>query len=633
MSYKKVNTQTAIKNRVLKRKEQELYTARISKAKRSKKKKKEYILTADCETFTNSTDYTYIWSFAWYDGKDCYISADEKDMHSLIEYGGYYMVHFNTFLNYLLDTYDKYTEKVIVYIHNLKFDLEFFRRYLIENVKLKDLTGYTPKGLRDLDNYVTYLISDMGAVYNLKMKIQGLEIKFIDSFKFIPMALSKATKDFKISNLKEDYNIVNDCYLKPENQVYIENDVIGLYQCIKKFREIGKSDKNTIASCAYDVFTQGFGANWEDYKATNFPELTLDQDKFLRRAYRGAFCYVNKKYQGEVINKLCDCYDVNSLYPYIMNSSRLLPVGYPLVSPPKSGKYVSISEVNVKATVKENAYPFLFSKGFLGFKKALYFEEIDTYTEGKTLTFTNVDIEMLYKYYDVAEFEYIKTYYFKTKKGCDIFGKYLDYFAKMKVEHAKEKDAYYAISKLFQNSLYGKFGGSYTFGTYKYVFDPENEVKCTIKELDFIENKPTESTYVPIAGFITAYAREYIASLIMKNPKAFLYCDTDSIHMFHVDNNGLPIDSAKYGALKLEYQFNHAIYVRQKTYLEMGTDGDIKMGFCGLSKDGQTALANHIKDGTIKIEDIKHGFSIEGKRQMKRVRGGYIIASTTFLIK
>lgn len=630
MSFKKPLAKD-VKTRVLKRKEREIYKARISESVKEKRRKKEYIITADCETYTNSTDYTYIWSFAWYDGLECYISADSEDMHNLIEYGGYYMTHFNTFLNHMLDTYDALTEKIKVYIHNLKFDLEFFRRYLIENVKLTDLTGCTEKMLRSRDNYVTYLISDMGSVYHLKMKLKRLEITFLDSFKILPMPLGKLTKDFKISNTKTDYNIVNDCYLKPENQIYIENDVIGLYQCIEKFRQIGQSNKNTIASCSYDIFSKGF-KDWDKYKGTNFPLLNFEQDKFLRRSYRGAFCYVNKKYQGKVIDFLCDCYDVNSLYPYIMNSVRLMPVGQPLDKKPV-GKYVFISELHIKATLKLNAYPFLFSKGFLGYKKALYFEKIDTYADGKTLTLTNVDIEMLYKYYDVSEFTEIKTYYFKVKKGCDIFGKYLNYFSKMKIEHSKEKDAYYSISKLFQNSLYGKFGGSYKFGCYRYVFDDENDVKCSIKEVDFVENEPTQSTYVPVAAFITAYAREYIASLIMKNPADFLYCDTDSIHMKHIQNNGLPIDNSKYGALKLEYQFEKAIYIRQKTYLEIRTDGNIEMGFCGLSKDGQVALANSIKNGSIKIEDLKQGFSIEGKRQMKRVRGGYIIANTTFLIK
>ena len=629
MSYKKVSAKT-IKNRVLKRKEKEVYTARVSNSK-NKKKKKLYTITADCETFTNSTDYTYIWSFAWFDGINCYISADESDQHNLIEFGGYYMVHFNTFLNHLLDTYDYKTEKVQVFIHNLKFDLEFFRRYLIENVGLKDLTGISNKGLKMFDNYVSYLISDMGEVYHLKMKLQGLEVIFIDSYKIMSLPLAKLTKDFKIKNIKLDYDIVSDCYLTEKNQPYIENDVIGLYQCIKKFYEISNATKHTIASCSYEVFSNGF-ADWDNYKETNFPILSLNEDKFLRRAYRGAFCYVNEKYQGQVIVGLCDCYDVNSLYPYIMNSDRYMPVGKPLKNKP-TGKYVYISEIHVKAKLKENAYPFLFSKGFLGYKKAMYFKNIDTYTEGKPLTLTNVDITMFKKYYDIEKYDELETYYFKVKKGCDIFGKYLNYFAKMKIEHSKEKDAYYTISKLFQNSLYGKFGGSYKFGVFKYEFDNENDVKCSIKQILCIDNEPTASTYVPIAAFITAYAREYISSLIMKNPQAFLYCDTDSIHMYHVDNNRLPIDSSKYGALKLEYQFNKAIYIRQKTYLEICTDGVIKMGFCGLSKDGQTNLANCIKDGTIKIEDLKRGFSIEGKRQMKRVSGGYIIANTTFLIK
>jgi hypothetical protein len=130
-------------------------------------------------------------------------------------------------------------------------------------VGLKDLTGISSKGLKMFDNYVTYLISDMGAVYHLKMKLQGLEVIFIDSYKIMPLPLAKLTKDFKIKNIKLDYDIVSDCYLTEKNQPYIENDVIGLFQCIKKFFEISNATKHTIASCSYEVFSNGF-TDWDN---------------------------------------------------------------------------------------------------------------------------------------------------------------------------------------------------------------------------------------------------------------------------------------------------------------------------------------------------------------------------------
>ena len=642
-----------VQKQILARKEKRDYRVfKSDKLPTKKKSKKEWVtLTADTETYTGSEYYTYVWSLAWYDGIQSFVSADEKDMHTEILASGYYMKHFDNFLIYLLTNYDASKYFIKVYFHNLKFDFEFFRRYLIENVQLEDVTGKPLKYMYSeaVDNVISYLINDMGQVYNFTIKINGLIIKFIDSYKLLPFSLAKLTKDFKIENIKVDYDIKNDCFITDENSTYIENDVIGLYQCIQKFREITGTHKNTIASAAYDIFAKkwsqklGFKKGmpeklnlWYDFKAKNFPTLSLAEDNFFRKAYKGAFCYVKDSIKGKVLDVKGDVFDVNSLYPYIMLSDRLIPVGRPYNYEPKELKnYVGFYEVDIKATLKNGSVPALFAKGFLGkSNKATYFHTINTYADKQTLVLTDCDIKLLNLCYNVAKIEYLQKYYFKAVPAVKIFGDYLEYFKKMKIDHAKDKDAYYTIAKLFQNSLYGKFGASYFFGTYKYNFDDESDTRCEIKKMPLTENdEPTEQTFVPIAAYITAHAREYIINLILKNPDNFLYCDTDSIHMIHKDKTGLPIDNAAYGYLKKEFTFKKCVYIRQKTYLEIGLDDTISIGFCGLNVDGQKELTNALKDGRLKMTDLTVGFEIKGKRQLKRVRGGYIIKETTFKIR
>ena len=656
------NNENVIKQ-ILKRKEKRDYidckktsdntvAKRYTKKEKEKKKKLEVVITADCETYTKSSDYTYIWSLAWYDGRQVYVSADEKDEHVNIAFGGYYMTHFDNFLLYLLDHYDGEKVRIKCYFHNLKFDFEFFRRYLLENVQLQDVTGIKPKDFKNVDNAIMYLINDMGGIYSVTIKIHGLQIKFVDSFKILPFKLAKLTKEFKVSDEKEDYNIVDDCFLTSANAKYIENDVKGLYEVIKIFRDITKSTKDTIASCAYENFWAHFakipnGLNYKEAKEYSiavkdkyFPILTLDEDNFFRKAYKGAFCYVNEKIKGKVIEAQGDVYDVNSLYPYIMDSKKLLPIGSPSKTVlPTWKKHLTFYHLNVKATIKSNRVPSVFAKGFLAVKtKALYMHDIDTYKDGKTFVFTECDLRLLYECYDVEQIDIIEQYYFEGVEAKSLFGEYIQYFKQMKIDHSKEKDAFYFIAKLFQNSLYGKFGASYYFSTLKYNVG-KDDVKIYIEDVtDRENNEPTEQTYVPLAAYITAHAREYIINLILKNPEAFLYCDTDSIHMLHVEHNHLPVHVSSYGYLKNEFCFTKAIYVRQKTYIEIGHEPNkdkikCSVGFCGLTEDAQQVLADKILKGEIQMSDITNNFKIDGKRQLKRVRGGYIITNSTFILK
>lgn len=656
----KYNNEKVVKQ-ILKRKEKRVYidskktpdnTIAKCQAKKKKDKKTEIVITADCETYTKSSDYTYIWSLAWYDGRQVYVSADEKDEHANIAFGCYYMKHFDNFLLYLLDHYDGEKVKIKCYFHNLKFDFEFFRRYLIENVQLQDVTGIKPKEFKNVNNAIMYLINDMGGIYSVTIKINGLQIKFVDSFKLLPFKLAKLTKEFKVSDEKVEYNIVNDCFLTDTNAKYIENDVKGLYEVIKIFREITNSTKDTIASCAYENFWEHFAKipknlNYKETKEYSaavkdkyFPTLTLDEDIFFRKAYKGAFCYVNEKIKGKVIKGRGDVYDVNSLYPYIMDSKKLLPIGRPSKTVlPAWKNHLTFYKLNVKATIKLNAVPSVFAKGFLAVKtKALYMHDIDTYKDEKPFIFTECDLRLLQKCYDVEEMEILERYYFEAVEAKSLFGEYIKYFKQMKIDHSKEKDAFYFIAKLFQNSLYGKFGASYFFSTLKYNVD-KDAVKIYIEDVtDRENNEPTEQTYVPLAAYITAHAREYIINLILKNPGAFLYCDTDSIHMMHVEHNHLPIHNSEYGYLKNEFCFTEAIYVRQKTYIEIGHEPnsdkiDCSVGFCGLTGDAQKELASMILKGEIQLRDITNNFEIDGKRQLKRIWGGYIIVNSTFKIK
>lgn len=573
----------------------------------------QYINTLDLETYTGSLDFTYAWSVAFRLYNKNYIVADIKDESNNLDLT-------RNIIKALDLIRDICKSKVVTfYVHNLKFDKEFFLYYLLANYE--DVTG---QGLRNFslkDKQFMYVASDLGQWYTLTFNYKGLVIEFIDSYKLLPFSLDKLAKDFKVQHTKLTMNY-EDNYLTSENKDYILNDIIALSEVIQKFRSVANTSKNTIASSAYDIFIRMLENDNKDPENL-FPRLSSDIDLFCRKSYKGGFCYVNKKYQGKTINKKGQVYDVNSLYPYIMQSDRLMPVGEPVTYKKDNKKYVNIYKISCKAIALY--HPFIFNKSFSN--KSSYMENIDTDTlKDLCLYVTDIDLQIIKEFYKVEYLHVIETVTFRAVKASYLFKNYINKYAQMKIAHAKEKDAPYHIAKLLQNSLYGKFGSSYELETYKFNED------LILKSVEG-SKKECKQSYVCLASFITAYARDYIIRNIMKHPNEFLYCDTDSIHMLDIKDIDLDIDSSRYGAFKLEYKFSQAKYIRQKCYIEKIDNDNYYTGICGLSKDKQKDLQQKLVNKELKLKDIGIGFTCKGKRQLKKVKGGYIITDTDFTIK
>ena len=176
------------------------------------------------------------------------------------------------------------------------------------------------------------------------------------------------------------------------------------------------------------------------------------------------------------------------------------------------------------------------------------------------------------------------------------------------------------ISKLFLNSLYGRFGMedlliySYIINKDDYLnFEKQNE--SIIDVIDLGKNylvsvkKPnvelktnldngfeTHNINVAVASAITAYARIHMSQF--KNRKDFklFYSDTDSIYL----DKPLPdsyISDNILGKMKLEKICSRAIYVAAKVYALLTESGDEIIKVKGLSTSA-------IKDYSVNLELI-----------------------------
>lgn len=544
-----------------------------------------------------------------------------------------------------------------VYFHNLKFDGQFIITWLFKN-------GFDHVDTKDRrSKSFTTLISDKGLYYSIEVyfKIQGKKVNkvtFIDSLKLIPLSVDSIAKSFHlpISKLKLDYGCHNGLPagtpLTEHEIKYLSHDVKIVAHAVNFFYSQGL-DKMTIGSCALNEYK-----NIIKKKNFNmwFPTPKFHDD--VKQSYRGGFTYLNPKFEGKIVRGGI-VLDVNSLYPSVMYFDRL-PYGTPIFF---KGKYVQddlyplyTQMFKCQFEIKKNKIPTIQIKYSGMFKGNEYltssnFEEV-------TLCLNSVDLKLFFEQYDVYNIEYISGWKFKGTRG--LFTEYIDKWSNNKIQAKKDGNhGLYLISKLFLNSLYGKFGTD-TKLKQKIPYFEDGVVKYEDGKEEF-----KDGIYVAMASFITSYARLKTISSAQQiqdryntglSKAQFVYADTDSLHIFlngeseeeFFKNCMLDIDSTRLGAWDHEMSFKRGKYLRQKCYIEdeIISEEDYEKG---LEKE-DSFLYSKDNDGFYKLKitvagmpsgcykyvnfnNFKIGATYEGKVQPKQVPGGVVLNSVDFTIK
>jgi len=548
------------------------------------------VFVGDFETTTNIEDCR-VWGWGLYD-----INLD-RFLHG---------TNITSFFNRVFTLND--TSKI--YFHNLKFDGEFIFYYLFEN-------GFTHTTERKLQNkQFSSLITNMGVFYSITIMYNNKQYTIMDSMKIIPLPVSKMSKAFNIAQIKGeiDYEMERPIgYKLSENEIaYLKNDVEIVGKSLLYFFNQG-----------LNKMTQA-GNSMADYKkiATSkkfklrFPQLTM-LDFELRQSYKGGFTYVNPKYKDKDIDEGI-VLDVNSLYPAVMYYC-MLPFGEPILY---QGKYekdklytIYIQMIRCNFELKEGFLPTIQLKNNPRFSDTEYVTSSDNLDI--TLYLTSVDLELFLEHYNVSNIEYIRGWKFKATNI--MFKDYIDKWVAIKNEGTITKnEGIRTIAKLMLNALYGKFGVNpkvqskipiFKNGLVHYVLDEENE---------------RDLIYLPIATFVTAYARQITISSGQKNYDRFIYADTDSLHLLGQEEpENLNIDNVKMGCWKIESKFTRARFVRSKSYIEE-IEGELHIACAGMPKQCHK---------NITFDNFKVGLKVGGKLQHNRVRGGVVLKNIDFTLK
>lgn len=566
--------------------------------------------TADFETATWLENETYVWAWAV-----CEIGNEE-----------------NLIIDNNIESFIEYCKKAqnsIFYFQNLKFDGEFIISWLLKN-------GYTHVEKRqDVDNMTfTTLISDLGEFYNIviyfkKGNKKVCKATFIDSLKIIPFSVDETAKSFNlpISKLELDYLKPREIghVITKEEKDYIKNDVLIMAKALKVVFDEGLT-KMTRASNALSDYKKLIGDS--RFKHC-FPHLEKSLDEELRKSYKGGFTYLNPIYKEKTVKNVVNL-DVNSLYPYCMYS-KPLPIDTPIYF---EGEYkddkiynLYIQKIICSFEIKKNKIPTIQIKKSMSFMPNEYLES--SKNELVELVLTSVDLELFFEHYNVYNLSFIEGWKFKSING--LFTEYIDKWITRKNKATIEGNkGQRTLAKLMLNSLYGKFATTLEVqGKIPYLGEDE------IVHYRLSEKEDKQGLYLPIASFITAYARELTIETAQKikdysiekyNKDMYIYSDTDSI------KTTLPIedlkkfckiDDVELGSWKNEGIAKRGKFIRQKCYLEE-IEYNIEIVCAGMPKSCYSY---------VEWNNFKVGFTCPGKKTLKHVIGGVKLVDTTFTLK
>lgn len=540
------------------------------------------ILTLDYETRMLKDNTLEVISCVIYDGKfyNTFYITDYANSKDLIK---------ASITRLLNKCYSNYS----VYIHNLSgFDgiflikhfmklinLDYDVKYLIRDDKMLNIKITKEIQTKFDESKLEYLPDSDKVDKDSLFDVKFLKFNFYDSYLLLPVSLNKLAKSF-LNSSKLDFDTstndtadLNDINFRNKLLEYNKQDCKVLYDIIIKFnndiKELFDLDiKNipTLSSLAFKIFRSNFMKSNIKINITNYEEY---QD--FKEAYRGGAVDVYKPYGKDLFY-----YDVNSLYPSVMKF-KPYPVG-------DFKMFLGNRDLNGIFGV---VYCKVTAPNFLNVPILLH--QID----GKILApvgswegwYCSEELKLAVKHgYKV---NVISGYHWPNK--AFIFKNYVDTLYSNRLKYPKS-DPKNLINKLLLNSLYGRFGMSPNVIEYMAVnredMDPDKYFEILRNATDIInydeinvdfigtekifnqikgdKNHASLNINTPIALFVTAYSRMFMAEFKLKYADNLYYTDTDSLVLDCKLPNKYVGDNL--GQFKLEYKIKEGVFLSPKVY-------------------------------------------------------------------
>lgn len=402
---------------------------------------------------------------------------------------------------------------------------------------------------------ITQMIPRGSGIYLVEVEFDGeMTFSFYDSSALLPFALKRVTKEFNVTHQKGEIDYEKITKITPELLTYLESDCVGLYESLEKLFSWPLIKK---AGPAKSLASQSLRVLRTTLKKP-IAALSRSWDQRIRRAYAGGRteifrCTFESMGEGHRLK----CYDVNSLYPYVMRENEYPnTVDYETDEFEKDKPGFWECEVDVPRDMHIPPIGVVHNKKYIFptgcFEATLTTEEVNYARRSGC----NIKVRegVVFSNAGYVFREFVDTLY-RIRESCD----------RGSVDST--------VAKLLLNSCYGRFGLNHEKS--KIVFDDgrtglrmlggrETIIRANDKNYRLMEESVELDSFsnVAIAAYVTANARIHMHRILRECGEDAYYTDTDSIFT----TRDLPTGTGL-GQLKLEYECESACFLLPKTYI------------------------------------------------------------------
>lgn len=429
--------------------------------------------------------------------------------------------------------------RLYVYVHNLSFEFQFFRKYFTwENVfavdERKPIKALTSHGIEFRDSYIL-------SGYSLENTA-----KHLTTYK-----IQKKTGDLQ-------YDVIRNSKteLTEKEILYCIYDVLVVVAYIQEqINEYGNITKIPMTNtgrvrnyCRNKCFMDT-GYRWLISRLT----LETEEYKLLKMAFQGGFTHSNP-YHTKVLCEDVTSYDFTSSYPYCIISEK-----YPMSKGRKfkitskkqynllSEKYLMIHALHMEGITPKVYcdYPLSLSKCYNVSRETISNGRI-AYADKLDTVCTNIDLEIYVSFYNIKHISIGTTYiYEKDYLPKQLIECVLDLYGdKTSLKGVQGRETEYLHSKGMLNSIYGMMVTDIVRDETAYINDRWSNIPADNEEqIEKYNKNKNRFLYYPWGVFVTAYARKNLFSGILECQNDYIYSDTDSIKIFNADKHKTYFDN------------------------------------------------------------------------------------------
>lgn len=437
---------------------------------------------------------------------------------------------FQKFIVILNSYLEKNKCKLIVYVHNFKYDFQFIRTYFKwDTVFMKAKRNPLYARYRNIEFRDSLVLSG------------GRSLAYIGEH-LKSHSVTKAVGDLDYSLLRHSKTPLTATELG-----YCERDILTLNAYIsEKIEEDGDITKIPYTNTGY---VRNFVKNvclfehGERYRSM-IDGLTLTPGAYQQceRAFVGGAVGPNNYYTDKLVNNVVS-YDIKSSYPYVM-VTQTFPMGYPEpVTNKEAASYLSRKDYHCifRLTVHDlhpkegNNYCYPISQdkciNLIG-ARVVSNRVIDA--ASLSIECTELDYDTFKKFYNITPENSRITNMRAYPAGrlprpiiCSVF----EFFnKKTTLDGVVGSESEYMISKNMLNAIYGMMVERPIRPKFMYI-----DGRFVRDDIDYVaqiegyNEKRDRVLYYPWGVYVTAHARHRLYDAIYNMGNRFVYCDTDSV--------------------------------------------------------------------------------------------------------